>query len=235
MGDDGKPRQMWFSIPNEPVAFFAGLSRPTARGDAFAFATTSPNEIVSPWHPKAMPAILNPPDFTTWLDGSHDDALALVRPYDGAMTEQVATPADELIGRRSSAIDYADDQPKPERTYRTNPTVRHQSQRRIVGAAPRSPCRSRLADNTRRTRRTPVNGQGFLYQRQSCFIFHGKPPPTIDDSRTGSTQQPSRGTTWNGHKYTLSAQLNGLASTSTAWCKHRRFTRILLVTGGRVY
>lgn len=95
-GDDGKPRQMWFSIPGEPIAFFAGLWRPTTRGEAYAFATTSPNAIVSPWHPKAMPAILHPRDFTTWLDGSHDEALALVKPYDGAMTEQVVTPADEL-------------------------------------------------------------------------------------------------------------------------------------------
>jgi putative SOS response-associated peptidase YedK len=39
-----------------------------------------------------MPAILDPGDFTTWLDGSHDEALALVRPYGGPMTEQVTTP-----------------------------------------------------------------------------------------------------------------------------------------------
>lgn len=96
-GDDGKPLQMWFSIPEEPIAFFAGLWRPTERGDAYAFATTSPNAIVAPWHPKAMPAILHPRDFTTWLDGSHDEALALVRPYDGPMIEQVATPSDELV------------------------------------------------------------------------------------------------------------------------------------------
>lgn len=88
---------MWFSIPEQPIAFFAGLWRPTPRGEAYAFATTSPNAIVSPWHPKAMPAILHPRDFTTWLDGSHEEALALVRPYDGAMTEQVATPSDELV------------------------------------------------------------------------------------------------------------------------------------------
>ena len=96
-GHDGKPRQMWFSIPDRPIAFFTGLWRPTERGEAFAFATTLPNAIVSPWHPKAMPAILNPRDFTAWLDGSHDVALALVRPFEGAMTEQVATPADEMV------------------------------------------------------------------------------------------------------------------------------------------
>jgi len=39
-----------------------------------------------------MPAILQPGDFTTWLDGEQAAALALVRPYDGEMREQVATP-----------------------------------------------------------------------------------------------------------------------------------------------
>ena len=52
MSDDGKPPQMWFSIPDQPIAFFAGLWRPKERGDTFAFATTSPNAIVSPWYPK---------------------------------------------------------------------------------------------------------------------------------------------------------------------------------------
>lgn len=96
-GDDGLPRQMWFSLPDQPIAFFAGLWRPTERGDAFAFITTTPNAIVAPWHPKAMPAIVDPCDFTTWLDGSHGEAQALVRPYEGPMIEQVATPSDEMI------------------------------------------------------------------------------------------------------------------------------------------
>lgn len=58
----------------------------------YAFCTTSPNAMVAPWHPKAMPAILHPADFATWLDGDHAAALALVRPYDGEMCEQIATP-----------------------------------------------------------------------------------------------------------------------------------------------
>ena len=91
-GDDGKPRQMWFSLPDHPIAFFAGIWRPTERGEAYAFCTTAPNAIVAPWHPKSMPVILHRADLSQWLDGSADDALALVRPYDGKMLEQVATP-----------------------------------------------------------------------------------------------------------------------------------------------
>lgn len=96
VGDDGKPRQVWFSLPDQPVGFFAGLWRPIERGTAFAFCTTDPNDIVKPWHPKAMPAILKPCDLLGWLDGSAEEALALVKPYDGEMAFQTATPPDEI-------------------------------------------------------------------------------------------------------------------------------------------
>ena len=97
LGDDGKPRQMWFALPDQPIGFFAGLWRPTERGEAFAFVTTSPNDFVRPWHEKAMPVILRPADLHRWLDGSDADARALVRPYDGPMTRQVETPSDDLV------------------------------------------------------------------------------------------------------------------------------------------
>lgn len=95
-GDDGKPRQMWFSLPDQPIAFFAGLWRPTGRGPAFAFCTTTPNAIVAPWHPKAMPAIVHPDDFMLWLEGSTEAALELIRPYDGPMRNQTETPGPDV-------------------------------------------------------------------------------------------------------------------------------------------
>lgn len=96
-GDDGKPRQMWFALQDQPIGFFAGLWRPTGRGEAYAFVTTSPNDFVRPWHEKAMPAILPPAAFTTWLDGSLEEAMELVQPYAGAMVRQEETPPDNLI------------------------------------------------------------------------------------------------------------------------------------------
>lgn len=96
-GDDGKPKQMWFALPDQPIGFFAGLWQQTERGEAYAFVTTKPNEFVKPWHPKAMPAILSPADLTGWLDGTLAEAKALVRPYAGEMIRQVDTPSDELI------------------------------------------------------------------------------------------------------------------------------------------
>lgn len=91
-GDDDLPKQAWFCLPDQPVGVFAGFWRPTERGPAYAFATTEPNAIVAPFHPKAMPAILKPDEWDQWLDGSAEEAAALVRPYDGPMDMQVTTP-----------------------------------------------------------------------------------------------------------------------------------------------
>lgn len=91
-GDDDMPKQAWFSLPDQPVAMFAGLWRHTERGPAFAFVTCEPNDIVAAVHPKAMPVILNPADWQDWLGTDADIAKTLVRPFNGAMAMQVGTP-----------------------------------------------------------------------------------------------------------------------------------------------
>lgn len=91
-GADGLPAQVWFALKGQPFGLFAGLWRQTDRGPAFAFATTEPNEVVKPIHPKAMPAILSAGDALTWLDGSADEAAALVRPWAGELRMQRKTP-----------------------------------------------------------------------------------------------------------------------------------------------
>ncbi|MBV1692556.1 SOS response-associated peptidase [Novosphingobium sp. G106] len=97
-GDDKLPRQAWFSLPDQPVGVFAGLWTETPRGRAYAFATCPPNEIVGAIHPKAMPAILRPEDWDAWLEGDAKTAKALIRPYDGPMVVQDATPVLEKTG-----------------------------------------------------------------------------------------------------------------------------------------
>ncbi|MDH7974803.1 SOS response-associated peptidase family protein [Sphingomonas sp. AR_OL41] len=91
-GDDGQPKQAWFSITDHDVGMFAGLWRPTERGPAFAFATCEPNAFVAPIHGKAMPAIVRPAAWTDWLDGEASAAEALICPYAGEMRMQVETP-----------------------------------------------------------------------------------------------------------------------------------------------
>lgn len=92
-GDDGLPAQCWFSVQNASFGLFAGLWRPTERGRAFAFATTEPNAVVAPIHPKAMPALLAPGDALAWLEAPTTDAAALVRPWQGALIVQETTPS----------------------------------------------------------------------------------------------------------------------------------------------
>lgn len=91
-GDDGAPKQAWFSVAGESCGMFAGLWRHTDRGPAFAFATCAPCAIVEPIHPKAMPAILRADQWTTWLDAPAAAARALVGPFAGELMMQVETP-----------------------------------------------------------------------------------------------------------------------------------------------
>lgn len=47
---------------------------------AMAFLTCEPNGVVAPIHPKAMPVILRPEEFETWLRDNPDEAAGLQRP-----------------------------------------------------------------------------------------------------------------------------------------------------------
>lgn len=80
-GEKGSMQQHWFSVPSRPIFAFAGIWRPTEVGNAFAFLTCEPNEVVKPIHPKAMPVVLHDEDFDGWLSGEYDTVCALASPY----------------------------------------------------------------------------------------------------------------------------------------------------------
>lgn len=74
--------EVWFNVLGAPVSAFAGVWRPTddpVRGNVFAFLTCEPNPLVAPYHPKAMPVILDPADYNRWLSG--EDAASLAHPF----------------------------------------------------------------------------------------------------------------------------------------------------------
>ena len=86
----------WFSISDQPLAAFAGVWRwvetPLQAGldlggeapsqqKVFAFLTCEPNPLVAPLHPKAMPVILHPEDYTAWLTADWEEARKLVQPF----------------------------------------------------------------------------------------------------------------------------------------------------------
>lgn len=93
----GHPKNIWFGMKEKEALYaFAGLWRPWEgdwikdRGEdeteVYAFLTTTPNELVKPHHPKAMPVILKPDDYDTWLNADWKDAKKL----------QTAFPANQM-------------------------------------------------------------------------------------------------------------------------------------------
>ena len=82
---------IWFALSEErPLAFFAGIwttwtsVRKVREGevtaDLFGFLTTTPNNVVAPIHPKAMPVVLTTGEqIETWLTAPISTALELQR------------------------------------------------------------------------------------------------------------------------------------------------------------
>ena len=77
----GRKRKVWFDVPTQEVFAFAGVWRPTDTNDRFAFLTTAPNNLVGAIHPKAMPMILAPHEYTEWLTGDFAAVCAMTDAY----------------------------------------------------------------------------------------------------------------------------------------------------------
>lgn len=98
------PTVTWFAVDEtRPLFFFAGVWMPwtghrgtkanPADGDhlLYSFLTTSPNSVVGPVHPKAMPVLLLDREAReTWMEGSIEEALALQGPAPDDAIEIVA-------------------------------------------------------------------------------------------------------------------------------------------------
>ena len=80
-GEDGKKPLHRFDVPSRPIFAFAGIWRPTERGNAYSFLTTEPNAVVAPIHPKAMPVILHDDYYGRWVTTPWDEVKEAVAPY----------------------------------------------------------------------------------------------------------------------------------------------------------
>lgn len=83
----------WFALKGaeeRPPFAFAGMwqtSRYEGKAgpeavETYTVITTTANEIVRPIHPQRMPVILKPEDYAQWMDGTSDDAIELLRPFE---------------------------------------------------------------------------------------------------------------------------------------------------------
>ena len=91
---EGHKAATWFCLEGDeprPPFMFAGLWRPwdgerkkseVGKFSLFTILTTEANELVAPIHPKAMPVVLDPDDYETWMSApAAAEAVALQRPY----------------------------------------------------------------------------------------------------------------------------------------------------------
>ncbi|NSZ66083.1 SOS response-associated peptidase (plasmid) [Agrobacterium tumefaciens] len=100
----GRVPNAWFAKDeSRPLMFFAGFWTPwkgirkvrdgEKEYELFGFLTTTPNEVVSPIHEKAMPAILTTPEeVDLWLSAPWEEAKVLQRPLSGNMLVIVQPP-----------------------------------------------------------------------------------------------------------------------------------------------
>ena len=91
-GPQGARRQHYFSVPSQPIFAFAGIHRQGEDWPCFAILAADPNRLVGRYQPHAMPVILHPDQYATWLSGEWRDAVALAVPFPG----QLMTVSDSL-------------------------------------------------------------------------------------------------------------------------------------------
>jgi putative SOS response-associated peptidase YedK len=90
-GEGGPP--IWFAHDaSRPLMWFAGVWTPQwtsirkvkdgqTTNDLYGFLTTDPNELIKPYHKKAMPVILTTPaEVEQWMSAPVEEALKLQRP-----------------------------------------------------------------------------------------------------------------------------------------------------------
>jgi putative SOS response-associated peptidase YedK len=89
-------KEHWYAVKDAPVFAFAGIWRDLTDMPVFAMLTTEPNAAVLPVEggkgPSAMPMILNPSEYGTWLQADWKEAQKLVVPCPSTYITALETP-----------------------------------------------------------------------------------------------------------------------------------------------
>ncbi|MXO58356.1 hypothetical protein GRI89_02195 [Altererythrobacter salegens] len=85
-GAKGAKTRTWVTMPGEDLFTAAGIWRWSEEwGEVYSMVMTEASPAMQGLHDR-MPVIVAPPDRATWTAGSAEDAFALCRPWQGALT-----------------------------------------------------------------------------------------------------------------------------------------------------
>ncbi len=85
-GEKGRMTRTWYGLPGEEVFAVAGLWRPSAEwGDVYTLVMVDGHPQMAEVHDR-MPLILSHAAQAYWLDGTPEEALALCRTWEDAIT-----------------------------------------------------------------------------------------------------------------------------------------------------
>lgn len=86
-GTKGRMTRTWLSLPETPIFAAAGVWRPSDEwGACYSMVMTDSAGTDAADVHERMPVLLAPDDYTGWLGGPPEAALALCRPWDGPIT-----------------------------------------------------------------------------------------------------------------------------------------------------
>jgi putative SOS response-associated peptidase YedK len=101
-GEKGQMTRTWYALSGEEPFAVAGLWRPTAQwGDCYTLVMADSSAQMIEVHDR-MPVILQREDWGRWTSGSPDDALALCRPWAGALA--VERTGERWAGGGSASV-----------------------------------------------------------------------------------------------------------------------------------
>lgn len=84
-GPKGQNTRTWYSLPDQEAFVVAGIWRPTEEwGDAYSMVMVDGCAQMADVHDR-MPTILRREDWSSWTNGTPDEAFALLRTWDGPL------------------------------------------------------------------------------------------------------------------------------------------------------